>query len=125
MTAEEETRQLEIRAQQALELVSDKWTVLVIHSLRRGKKRYSELQRDISGVSQRMLTHTLRNLERDGLITRTVYPVVPPKTEYALTPLGETLVAPLHNLCLWAEQYFDQVQEHRRLHDQSSVEKEP
>ena len=62
-----------------------------------------------------MLTHTLRNMERDGLVDRTVYAVVPPKTEYSLTPLGLTLTAPLHALCLWAEQYFEQVVENRRL----------
>lgn len=104
-------------AQLALELVSDKWTILVIHALKKGTKRYSELQREIEGVSQRMLIYTLRHLERDGLITRTVYPVVPPKTEYALTPLGETLWPPLHDLCLWAEQYFDQVLESRQRNE--------
>ena len=106
-------------AQLALELVSDKWTILLIHTLKRGTKRYSELQREIEGISQRMLIFTLRNMERDGLITRKVYPVVPPKTEYTLTPLGETLWEPLHNLCLWADQYFDQVLECRRLNEQS------
>ncbi|HLK58380.1 MAG TPA: helix-turn-helix domain-containing protein [Chthonomonadaceae bacterium] len=101
-------------AQLALELVSDKWTILIIHALKRGTKRYSELQREIEGVSQRMLIYTLRHMERDGLITRKVYPVVPPKTEYSLTPLGETLWEPLHNLCLWAEAHYDAVLEARR-----------
>src|SRR5689334_13430971 len=82
-------------AQLALELVADKWTILLIHALKGGTKRYSELQREVEGISQRMLIFTLRNMERDGLITRTVYPVVPPKTEYTLTPLGETLWEPL------------------------------
>jgi len=104
-------------AQLALELISDKWTILLIHALKRGTKRYSELQREIEGISQRMLIFTLRNMERDGLITRKVYPVVPPKTEYTLTPLGETLWEPLHNLCLWADRYFDQVLECRRRHE--------
>lgn len=110
-------------AQLALELVSDKWTILIIHALKRGTKRYSELQREVAGISQRMLIYTLRNMERDGLITRKVYPVVPPKTEYTLTPLGETLWEPLHNLCLWAEQYFDQVLECRQR--SSKVEEAP
>lgn len=101
-------------AQLALELVSDKWTILIIHCLKRGTKRYSELQREIEGVSQRMLIYTLRHMERDGLISRKVYAVVPPKTEYTLTPLGETLWEPLHNLCLWAEQHFEEVLECRR-----------
>jgi DNA-binding HxlR family transcriptional regulator len=98
----------------ALDLVSDKWFVLVIHQLKQGTRRYNELKRDIPGISQRMLTHTLRNMERDGLVDRAVYPVVPPKTEYSLTPLGMTLIEPLHTLCLWAEKYFDQVLENRR-----------
>lgn len=108
-------------ARQALELVSDKWTILIIHALKRGTKRYSELQREIEGVSQRMLIFTLRNMERDGLITRKVFPVVPPKTEYTLTPLGESLWEPLHNLCLWAEAHFDQVLESRRGHEAETV----
>ncbi len=106
-------------AQLALDLVSDKWTILIIHALIKGTKRFSELQREIDGVSQRMLIFTLRNMERDGLLTRKVYPVVPPRTEYRLTPLGETLWEPLHNLCLWAEQYFDQVLECRRKHQET------
>jgi DNA-binding HxlR family transcriptional regulator len=99
----------------ALELVADKWFVLIVHQLKHGKRRYNELKRDIPGISQRMLTHTLRNMERDGLVDRTVYPVAPPKTEYSLTPLGMTLIEPLHALCSWADTYFDQVVEHRRL----------
>ena len=71
----------------ALELVADKWFVLIVHQLKHGKRRYNALKRDIPGISQRMLTHTLRNMERDGLVDRTVYAVVPPKTEYSLTPL--------------------------------------
>lgn len=103
-------------AQQAMDLVSDKWTILLIHALKQGTKRFSELQREIPEVSQRMLIYALRNMERDGLLIRKVYPVVPPKTEYTLTPLGESLWEPLHNLCLWAEKYYDQVLESRRNH---------
>lgn len=99
----------------ALELVADKWFVLIVHQLQHGTRRYSELKRDIPGISQRMLTHTLRNMERDGLVDRTVYAVAPPKAEYSLTPLGLTLTEPLHTLCLWAERYFEQVIENRRL----------
>jgi DNA-binding HxlR family transcriptional regulator len=102
-------------AELALELVADKWFVLIVHQLKHGKRRYSELRRDIPGISQRMLTHTLRNMERDGLVDRTAYPVVPPKTEYSLTPLGLTLLEPLHALCIWAEQHFNEVAENRRL----------
>ncbi len=109
----------------ALDLVSDKWTILIIYALKHGTKRYSELQREIDGISQRMLIFTLRNMERDGLITRKVYPVVPPKTEYTLTPLGETLWQPLHNLCLWAEEYFDQVLECRQQNAARQAEQTP
>lgn len=111
-------------AQLALELVADKWTILLIHALKRGTRRYSELQREIDGISQRMLIYTLRHMERDGLITRKVYPVVPPKTEYALTPLGESLWEPLHNLCEWADLHFAQVLECRRSRELSAQEPE-
>lgn len=108
----------------ALELVSDKWFVLVVHQLEHGKKRYHELKRDIPGISQRMLTRTLRNMERDGLVAREVFPVVPPKTEYVLTDLGFTLVGPLHSLCVWAEQNFDRVLENRRFAEETTAEAE-
>jgi DNA-binding HxlR family transcriptional regulator len=86
-----------------LDLLADKWTIPVVHSLARGTRRFGELQRELGGVSQKMLTQCLRRLERHGLVTRTVYPVVPPKVEYALTPLGESLNAPLGALCRWVE----------------------
>jgi DNA-binding HxlR family transcriptional regulator len=95
---------------QVLELIADKWATLVIYALARGTRRYSELQREIQGVSQKMLTQTLRDLERNGLVERTVYPVVPPRVEYALTPLGKTLQEPLCTLCRWAEEHLGEVQ---------------
>lgn len=76
---------------QTLDLVADKWVVATVYVLSHGTKRYGALQRDIGNISQRMLTRTLRDLERDGIVRRKVYPVVPPKVEYSLTPLGETL----------------------------------
>lgn len=91
-------------SRRALDLIADKWTVLVIYALSRGTKRYSELHRAIDGITQKMLTQTLRNLENDSLIERTVYPVVPPMVEYNLTPLGTTLIEPLCALCKWAEE---------------------
>ena len=78
-----------------LSRIADKWTALIIHVLATGTRRYAELQREIGGISQKMLTQTLRSLERDGLVLRKVHPVVPPKVEYALTPLGRTLIEPL------------------------------
>jgi DNA-binding HxlR family transcriptional regulator len=96
-------------SQEVLDLVANKWAVLVIHCLGRETKRYRDLTREIGGVSQKMLTHTLRGLERNGLVTRKVYPVVPPHVEYALTPLGRTLLAPLKSLCEWAQRHMDEV----------------
>lgn len=95
---------------QTLDLVSDKWVVAVIYALSGGAKRYGELQREIGDVSQRMLTRTLRNLESDGLVSRNVHSVKPPVVEYALTPLGETLVEPLKNLCEWAIMNFHEIE---------------
>ncbi|MBK8101672.1 MAG: helix-turn-helix transcriptional regulator [Planctomycetes bacterium] len=92
-----------------LDLIADKWTVLVIHVLADGTRRFGELQRAIGGISQKMLTQTLRRLARDGLVVRKVYPEVPPRTEYALTPLGRTLRTPLQALCAWAEAHLPQV----------------
>ena len=80
-----------------LDRIADKWTALVIQILAGGTMRYAALQREIGGISQKMLTQTLRSLERDGLVQRTVHPVVPPKVEYSLTKLGRTLIEPLRD----------------------------
>ena len=82
--------------------VGDKWSELVIVLLGDGTKRFSELKRTIDGISQRMLTLTLRGLEREGLLTRTLYPTIPPRVDYALTPLGKTLLKPVTELANWA-----------------------
>jgi DNA-binding HxlR family transcriptional regulator len=102
---------------QILDLIADKWTALVILALSRGTYRYSELHRTIGGVSQKMLTQTLRSLEASGLIDRKVYPTVPPMVEYSLTPLGETLVKPLKTLCDWASEHMDEVEKAREKQD--------
>ena len=86
-----------------LDRVGDKWSVLVVLLLKDGKRRFSDLRRSVEGISQRMLTHTLRQLERDGLIDRKVYPSVPLRVEYELTSLGRTLIEPLESLAQWAE----------------------
>ena len=104
-------------SRQVLEIIANKWTTLIICVLSEGTKRYSELQREIEGLSQKMLTQTLRRLERDGLIERKVYPVVPPKVEYSLTPLGKTLIELLGSLCEWAEEHLDEVEAARIRHD--------
>ena len=101
-------------SRQVLDRIADKWTALVIEALSGGTLRYSELQRRIGGVSQKMLTQTLRSLERDGLIQRKVYPVVPPMVEYSLTKLGSTLHEPLEAICRWAESHLPELLEARR-----------
>lgn len=107
---------------QALELIADRWTMIVVKSLSDGRHRYGELHRSIDGISQKMLTQTLRSLERDGLVQRTVYPVVPPRVEYALTPLGECLTVPLEAIAIWAECHMGDIAEARRQYDLALAE---
>jgi DNA-binding HxlR family transcriptional regulator len=94
--------------------IGDKWTALVIRSLAGRTLRYNELQREVAGISQKMLTQTLRALEEDGVITRKVYPVIPPMVEYSLTPLGRSLVKPVLAICAWAERHLPKIEAHRR-----------
>jgi DNA-binding HxlR family transcriptional regulator len=108
-------------SRRVLELVADKWAVIVIYVLARGTRRFGELQRAVGGVSQKMLTQTLRGLEHDGLVERKVYPVVPPRVEYSLSPLGETLVEPLSALCGWAEEHFWEVERARAALPQAAA----
>jgi len=96
-------------SRRAVELIGNKWTMLVVFALAGGTKRYSEMKRMIVNVSQKMLTQTLRELEESGLVRREVYPVIPPKVEYSLTPLGETLLDPILAIKQWSETYMDQV----------------
>ncbi len=96
-----------------LDRIADKWTALIIYVLAGGTHRYAVLQREIGGISQKMLTQTLRSLERDGLVQRKVHPVVPPKVEYSLTPLGRTLIEPLKAICSWSEKHLPQLQANR------------
>ncbi|MBW4647780.1 MAG: helix-turn-helix transcriptional regulator [Kastovskya adunca ATA6-11-RM4] len=102
---------------QALDLIADKWVVAALYVLSHGTKRYGELQREIGDISQRMLTRTLRDLERNGLVDRKVYPVVPPMVEYSLTPLGKTLNQVLKSLCEWSTENFQQVESARENYD--------
>jgi DNA-binding HxlR family transcriptional regulator len=94
---------------QVLDRIGDKWTVLIILLLLDGPKRFSELQRNIGGISQKMLTQTLRSLERDGLVSRTFYTEIPPRVEYRLTSLGETLSGPIAAVVQWSEQHISEV----------------
>src|SRR4051812_22181542 len=96
--------------QQALALIADKWAVLVITTLAGGTRRYNALRRAVAGVSQKMLTQTLRDLECNGLVARTVYPDTPPRVEYGLTPLGRTLVEALTVLRDWADEHYHEVE---------------
>lgn len=102
---------------QILERVGDKWSVLTIGTLRNGPMRFSELRRSVTGISQRMLTRTVRALERDGLITRTVYPEIPPRVEYELTALGQTLIPPVLALAEWAIRNAEEIDQQRASFD--------
>jgi DNA-binding HxlR family transcriptional regulator len=102
-------------SRRVLALIADRWTALVIYALARGTMRFGQLQREL-GLTQKVLTQTLRDLERDGVVQRTVYPVVPPKVEYALTDLGATLIDPLTAICRWAEVHLPEVEAARAQH---------
>jgi len=94
-----------------LDRIADKWTTLIIGILGQaeGPVRFGELRRSVAGISQKMLAQTLRDLERDGLVTRTLYPEIPPRVEYSLTPLGRTLDEPLSALARWAQRHMPEV----------------
>lgn len=102
-----------------LNRIGDKWSLLVIVTLQYGRLRFSELQRHIPGVSQRMLTLTLRHLERDGLVTRTVHAEVPPRVEYDLTVVGRTLIEPSIALANWAIEHYPAIEDARVAFDRS------
>lgn len=102
---------------QILDRIADKWSLLVISLLERGTMRFNELRRQIDGISQRMLTVTLRNLERDGLINRTVYAEVPPRVEYQLTALGCTLLDTIQHLVQWTETHQAEIAQARARFD--------
>jgi DNA-binding HxlR family transcriptional regulator len=105
-----------------LDRVGDKWSVLVIALLGERGRRFSELRRSIEGISQRMLTLTLRQLERDGLVSRTVHATVPPRVDYALTPLGESVLEPLTILMRWAQEHGTDIADARRRYEETHVE---
>ncbi len=105
------------RAREVLQRVGDKWSVLVIDLLGQGTMRFSELHRAIDGITARMLTVTLRGLERDGIVTRTIHPVIPPRVEYALTPMGRTLLATIGQLVAWADSHLPEIEAARAAYD--------
>src|SRR6478609_11489847 len=102
---------------EVLDRVGDKWSVLVVAMLGDGPKRFNELRRAIASISQRMLTLTLRGLERDGLVTRTVFPTIPPRVDYELTGLGRSLLEPVSGIGLWARQNRTAIQDARLRFD--------
>ncbi len=108
-------------SREVLSLMAEKWTVLVLSALVYGVKRHGELKREIQGISQKMLTQTLRNLERDGLVERRAYPTTPPRVEYTLTPLGETFGELLKGICTWAEEHYDQIRQAREQYERKPV----
>src|ERR1700743_3419849 len=102
---------------EVLSRVGDKWTVLVVGELGNGARRFNEIRRALGSISQRMLTLTLRGLERDGLVTRTVFPTIPPKVEYELTTLGRSLLVPVSGIGLWARQNRAAIEAARKRFD--------
>jgi DNA-binding HxlR family transcriptional regulator len=109
---------------EVLDRVGDKWSVLVIALLGERGQRFNELKRSIEGISQRMLTLTLRQLERDGLVSRTVHPTVPPRVDYALTALGRSVLEPVAALIRWAEEHGPDISEARRAYEADQFEGE-
>ncbi|ATQ69001.1 MULTISPECIES: winged helix-turn-helix transcriptional regulator [Methylosinus] len=102
-----------------LDLVGDKWSLYIIVTLKDGPVRFNELRRQINGISQRMLTITLRGLERDGLVKRTLFPTIPPRVDYELTNVGRTLLAPVMALVTWANSNQENIQNARVRYDAS------
>jgi DNA-binding HxlR family transcriptional regulator len=102
-----------------LSRIGDKWSLFVVYQLGEGTQRFRELHRNIDGISERMLTVTLRALERDGLVTRTVFPVVPPKVEYKLTDTGVSLLATVSPLFTWCDDHLENITKARAAYDAS------
>jgi DNA-binding HxlR family transcriptional regulator len=109
------------RVRSVLDRIGDKWAIYVIDRLGAGPRRFSELHRGIDGITARMLTVTLRGLERDGLLTRTVHAAVPPRVDYALTPLGQTLREVIGQLVGWADDHLDAIEAARSDYDARAV----
>jgi DNA-binding HxlR family transcriptional regulator len=106
-----------LAANEVVSIVRDKWTILVLGALRRNDSlRYTELQRAVDGISQRMLTLTLKSLERNGLVKRTLFATVPPRVDYELTPVGRTLIKPLRGLLDWSLEHRDAMLAARRAY---------
>jgi len=108
------------KVRQILAFVGDKWSVLTVMLLRDRPRRFNEIKRIVEGISQQMLTRTLRGLERDGMVTRTIFPTSPPQVEYALTDLGRSLSQPVLALGMWAQKHLPQIDAARARFDDRS-----
>lgn len=115
--AQEDPPTVTCQARDILGRIGDKWSLYVVFVLGDRTLRFTELKRGVEGISQRMLTVTLRGLERDGIVSRTVYPVVPPRVEYALTPMGRTLLDTVGALVRWTDDHVAQIERARTAYD--------
>ena len=106
-----------LQSRDVIELLSDKWRITILHVLAQDPLRSGQIQKAIREVSAKVLTQTLRGMERDGLVTRKVYPVFPPRVEYALTPMAQSLLAPLRDLCHWAQRHSHERERARKAFD--------
>lgn len=106
-----------LQSQDAIELLSDKWRIAILHLLIQGPRRTNELQRALVHVSAKVMTQTLRRMERDGLIKRSVYTVMPPRVEYELTAMGSSVISPLGELCRWAKAHAKERDAARKRYD--------
>jgi DNA-binding HxlR family transcriptional regulator len=104
--------------------IGDKWSVLIVTRLGARPLRFNEIKREIGGISQRMLTLTLRGLERDGLVTRTVFPTIPPRVDYELTPLGRSLLEPVKALGEWALKHIGKIETARNKFDAANAKRD-
>jgi DNA-binding HxlR family transcriptional regulator len=108
-----------LEVKEILGRLGDKWTIVTVTMLVEQPRRFNELKRLIGGISQQMLTRTLKALERDGMVTRKVFPTVPPQVEYGLTDLGHSLAVPLQQLTAWVVDHMSEIEDHRALHDET------
>ena len=107
------------RFSSVLSLIGDKWTVMIVLTLTERPRRFNDIKRTIGGISQQMLARTLRALERDGMVTRTVHPTIPPQVEYTLTNLGCSLAAPIRELGYWAGAHIAEIEDNRSTFDEA------
>ena len=112
-------REWVLNSKLAVEIVSSKWRLMIAHALAPGTLRYGQLQRALGKISHKVLTQSLRGLERDGIIARRTFAVVPPRVEYSLTPLGQSLLEPLNLLCNWAQEHESEIVAAQASFDQS------